>query len=279
MHGVYAYLTRHKDFRFDKQELQLKFTIILKELREMLKLALVYLLTTVYSNSNVQCNTYECVDFTQESQCYARQEVGSCFNFQLHACSQDEFCDFYSDFAKGNCEQHVPTKLPGEFCKLPADCLSNACVGEKCQGVAEKGACVQDEECSHGLFCNKEKGECAPVIKIHKDCTEKDRCDAGLVCNGVCVPLFSIPKEKTSGFGPACETFYAEDGVCAEGPKLKGENAGEGPIQCSTSCTYTTPKDSIELPCVCGMTKEGTKYCNPGIGDVNLGDVLCSIKF
>eukprot|EP00826_Nyctotherus_ovalis_P061514 TRINITY_DN8762_c0_g1_i1.p1 TRINITY_DN8762_c0_g1~~TRINITY_DN8762_c0_g1_i1.p1 ORF type:complete len:246 (-),score=44.93 TRINITY_DN8762_c0_g1_i1:206-943(-) len=245
----------------------------------MLKLALVYLLTTAYSDSNVKCNTYECTTFTQQSQCYAKQQIGDRFNFQLHSCPQDQLCDFYNDFGQGSCKEHVPTKLPGEFCKSPADCSSNICLNHTCQGVEEKGSCVQDEQCNHGLFCKKKNGECAPVIGVNKECTKNDRCDAGLVCNGVCVPLFSIPKGNNSDFGPACETFYAEDGVCTEGPKLKGENAGEGPTQCNTLCTYTTPKDSSELPCVCGMTSEETKYCNPGIGDINLDDVLCSIKF
>jgi len=102
-----------------------------------------------------------------------------------------------------------------------------------------------------------------------------DMCAVGFVCNDHCVPMFSIKKGDKSKSSAACETLFAINGICAEGPRLEGKNGySKEPALCKDTCSYfASGKFFMDTPCVCGMDSKGTQYCNPGLGDINIDDV------
>ena len=54
-----------------------------------------------------------------------------------------------------------------------------------------------------------------------EECVEGDMCAVGFVCNDRCVPMFSVKKGDKSKSSAACETLFAINGTCAEGPRLE----------------------------------------------------------
>ena len=46
-------------------------------------------------------------------------------------------------------------------------------------------------------------------------------CAVGLVYNDHCVSMFTLKRGSESKSPAACETFFAMDGYCDKGPRLK----------------------------------------------------------
>lgn len=244
----------------------------------MQRIILLSFLISLYSASATQCNIFDCAN--AQDKCYTLKPNGENFKYALGSCPEGQLCDLESDFDTGSCKSRLPMRLPGEFCTENGDCRSNLCEGpnggKKCKGKDDKDGCNNDEDCNYGLYCATNK--CTAVKKLDADCKAGEKCDAGLVCNlGKCTPIFSIPNEKEAGASSACETFFAHGGKCAVGPTLeKTTGAHKEPIKCENDCRYRFADngDFITSSCVCGMTHEVKKYCNPGIGDIDLNDVF-----
>jgi len=102
-----------------------------------------------------------------------------------------------------------------------------------------------------------------------------DMCAVGLACNDRCVPMFSVKKNSKSKSSAACETLFAINGICVEGPRLEGKNGSiKEPAPCEGKCLYlASGYPLMNTSCVCGMDSKGTQYCNPGLGDINIDDV------
>lgn len=242
----------------------------------MQRIFLLCLFISLCSGSEVQCSKFDCFELGEDNKCYTLKRSKHLFDYTLKSCPDGKLCDLESNFDSGLCQDNLPRRLPGEFCAKPEDCRSKQCDSAKCIGSDAGQPCSNDESCNHGLYCNA--GICAAVKKVTENCQAKEKCDAGLVCNkATCVPILSVTEGGEADVSSACGTFFATGGHCVAGPRLKErpENA-DGPIACATDCKYRLGENENYLTssCVCGMTHEGKKYCNPGIGEIKLNDVF-----
>ena len=196
--------------------------------------------------------------------------------YKLHQFPPDKYCVLNYNSTPGICQNIAKSHYPGEFCDKNTDCMYGICQSNICE-VTNPSHCNTDEECNYGKYCNS-KSECETVAKFNEKCEGK-KCDSGLVCNNnVCIIMGTIENGKIVTKNSACKSFYAyknnkDELECIEGPKLRNKDRDTGE---SPNCTYGRSGKEIlfELYRACGYTEIGTKYCNPGLGDVNFDDVF-----
>lgn len=233
-----------------------------------------------YARANFECDVYKCDDSLASGICLQRKNNGLHFEYSLKACDSGKSCLIDSTLNAGTCEAHLKAKYPGEHCDHDSECLNSVCTPEKiCDGLNESASCDIDYECNYGLYCHYEVGTgvCKKVVTLGGPCGPSERCDAGLVCNkGKCVIMGSIKEGDSADMGAACETFYTDGAKCVAGPKLVATN--DTPL-CSNTCSYSVAgsEKTVNLPCVCGMSETPRKYCRPGVGDLNIADVIADI--
>lgn len=237
----------------------------------MTKVVLICLLAALCSSSDVKCGNYQSKAFDAK-QCYEVKREDKQFQFYLGTCPENSACDFYTNFERGDCVEKVPTRLPGEYCGDTNTCRYGTCKNNICEGAKYNETCTLDEECQPGLYCNKTK-ICDYTIPNGQPCTNENKCGPGHVCDEKCIAMLSIETGVNSKVSAACKSFYAYNGTCVEGPKLDREDGGEGPMECTTGCSYISSAGTLTSACACGMNDGQKKYCNPGIGDVKFDDV------
>lgn len=219
-----------------------------------------------------KCSIYQCGQLA-DNECARMNET----HFVLKSCSGEATCDFQIGSKPSTCKVPLRSKLPGEHCTAPSDCITNACDKSVCVGGKEDATCYHDHDCNPRLFCNGESGKCSGVAHEGEYCEPRKLCDSGLVChNAKCIRIGTIKVGSSADTPEACETLYVRGGVCAKGPKLvrNRSESQEGPAACEDKCTYTY-EDSKEFATRCTCTKQGNPslLCNPGHADVDIGDV------
>jgi len=194
----------------------------------------------------------------------------------LKACPEQKVCDFTSPqenkefFCRNN--SHSPIYYPGEYCSNDSECFSNICKDNTCKG---KENCNKDIDCKPGHYCLK--GTCEEAVTEGKECNETKKCKANLVCNKTCIKLGSIKNGQEAINPKACSSFYITGGKCSTGPKLNEEDKDkENPKQ----CTYKYKDESTRTDkAICGLNKEGARYCALGEGDMELEKVVLLVKW
>ena len=223
-----------------------------------------------------ECYKYECVTFENSSQCASKEtdEI-----IQLQPCTSPLVCPLELGERPDYCRDNLvlEQRYPGEYCEDGYECYSGECIDNKCKGGDVSKTCSYNYECDAGLYCNDKK--VCNHTNIHIDCNSFESCGAFHVCsNYKCVGMGSIDNGKPATVSAACKSFYTYKGNCTEAPKLVRENQCTGPEPCNNTSNRTCLYESNTIKnitdhCKCGMTREGTKFCNPGIGDIDISDV------
>jgi len=245
----------------------------------MKKIILICLLSIAYSSEGFNCPTYGCNPSAKP--CLTIQDEKVRYHYKVNSCPEGEYCNFDFNTEESSCtNKSLNERFPGEYCKDNDDCLSRSCKDSKCVNITHDGSCHNHADCSLEHFCHSGTKKCTKVKSFDEKCNKGDMCAVGLACNDKCVPMFSIGKGDNSTSSAACETFFAINGTCVEGPRLEptsfGErnNISEGPVPCAKHCPYiAADKFNIQSSCVCGMDPDGKKYCNPGLGEIDINDV------
>lgn len=243
-------------------------------------LAAFAVLQTYASN---KCALYH-EDEKLESSVCARMEVkDNVPHIALKDCAEG-VCAFSQENYGGQCVEYRGGLYPGEKCGRAEECISGKSANEHCTGEAIGTGCTDDAICESGSYCDEKTKVCTAVVEENGDCSGGQQCSVGLMCDGTkCVRMFSIEKDKDSPLPALCETFYIRNGKCADGPLLKRKegDSGEGPVGCTEECTYEykeAPTDGYSTKCVCGKSDTETLYCNPGIGEIDFGNVFSHIN-
>lgn len=178
--------------------------------------------------------------------------------------------------------------LPGERCNVTRDCTSGNCTernsckkGTKCdkssklcRGRGERDFCSSDNDCNEELYCG-ERGICIPTITAGKGCNEEKKCESNSFCyKGNCTVFGSLEIGTPATVVAACRTYFIHEGKCAIGPKRKGDHI----CPHTNVCTYTLAGEDKTEPCVCARNKEGSKFCPPGLGDIDITPVITLIR-
>jgi len=185
-------------------------------------------------------------------------------------------CSYIFDIKESFCRRPYSQKLPGEYCTYEYECKDDRCNENKCpRNNYNDGSCDKHERCDLQQFCHETTKKCTRLKTMNEECVEGDMCAVGFACNDRCVPMFSVKKGDKSKSSAACETFFAINGTCVEGPRLEGKNGySKEPALCEDKCSYfASGEPFMDTSCVCGMDSDGTQYCNPGLGDINIDDV------
>lgn len=235
---------------------------------------LILLLAAVSQGHPVPCPKHVCSDkFSANNVCAKVDFSKDSVEVSLRTCNGGQVCDVSPlNLAETFCSPYYTiTKFyPGEYCTNSIECYSNTCDNNKCKGQKENEECTGDIDCNPGLYCLNTR--CAKAV-ANDVCTEEQKCAANCAKNGDrCDLIGSVDNGKPSHVPGACRSLHIdEEGNCSEGPKLDPKQKNKAnPEQCS----YTVGgKTKEELP-VCGMNKDGHRYCNPGLGDVNIDPVF-----
>lgn len=217
------------------------------------------------------CVKYNCVSkLTHPDACMKLNMNGMNNEVNLKPCDKEKLCDT-SKITNGEylcvANYTTPRLYPGEYCITNSSCLSQSCVDNVCRGRNESAECSQNFECNPGLRCLG--GQCKNTSAEKKPCTTHEDCRVNLVCtHGYCRKIGSLQPSDKSTVPGACSTFYIEDEICEEAPKLAHENL--------THCSYTN--GHIESP-VCGMANGNKKYCRYMPGDVKIKDVFVIVTY
>lgn len=214
------------------------------------------------------CPSYKCTD-TFKDGCSLMVDN----TIQLKPCPSPKICDFNIGLHKSQCEASIKSRYPGEYCDNPGDCLKGECKDHRCT-VGNK-ECATDLDCGPQHFCETAGKTCVRTASEGKECGPLKKCDAGLACgDSKCVKVGSLKENDKAILPAACSTLHIRQGKCAQGPKLV-RNGGEGPAQCDKECQYKY-SDNTTFPtgCVCELSSDPKLLCNPGIGDVDIKDVL-----
>jgi len=225
--------------------------------------------------ASTQCYTYKCDASIDAEYCAITSNANK--TYTLRPCENPKVCDFHPENTFSSCVGHVGVRYPGEYCKDYKDCISGNCTNDNCE--VENDKCSTDAQCSYGYYCNETTSKCSLVKKENDDCTTKDKCDSGLACgNGKCVKMGSLEVKSHSLSPGACKSFYTYENECAESPKLKSDSIpSNGPVKCNNGCKYSSEgKSDFESSCSCGYINGSDLYCNPGIGDIEISDVILS---
>jgi len=228
-----------------------------------------------------ECPKYSCgANFENPNACSKQIMEEHNVHMLLRECKENEVCDIKENSdEEGVCAKHYSASkfLPGEFCTDNSECLSTVCKDGVCVGKGEGEQCEIADECNPGLMCHGKL--CNSAAKENDECDAWHHvCQANLVCdNGHCVKIGSKKKGEKANAPGACETLYVHEGVCTTAPTLLTKSD----VKCTedTMCEYEI-KDigKFSEKCVCGMTKDGEKFCNPGRGDAAISDYMKYVK-
>jgi len=192
----------------------------------------------------------------------------------LKGCKEDLVCDVSPfNLQETSCSLYYTTTkfYPGEYCRNETECYSGICENGKCKGQEEDKDCTKDIDCDPGLYCLEKFCKKAIVNDIYG---KNQKCAANYVKNdNRCVKIGSIDNDKPASVSGACRSLYINSkGLCSEGPKLIKSESN------STKCQYQVSETEKEDgDPVCGMSKSGESYCNPGVGDIDFASVLLGI--
>lgn len=228
-----------------------------------------------------------CAVFGNSLECYRYMgglAKGSCSKFELKdgkptlflgECDKDKYCHYLFSDKVENCSDTPPKKYPGEFCEKKEECLSNNCTKNVCNATKiESMECSSHAECDVGFYCGKKK-TCVKLKDHNETCSKDEPCKVSMVCsNSKCVGRGTIKDGGEASVPEACESFYLKEKKCQEGPKLA--NTEKKCKDENTTCTYkyTNNETAFIRRCKCGVTEDGSSYCAPGIGDINIEPVL-----
>lgn len=222
------------------------------------------------------CTKYICeTKFPNPDTCAKQTFVDNVMSLSLRGCNATSVCDIkYNLDEEAVCTPYysIARFYPGEYCVNDAECYSGKCEKGTCVGLGENGICSSDTDCAAGLFCHEDV--CMKAGERGKSCGEEFKCQAGLVCdNNICVLIGSKGNGQDASVPAACASQFATGKTCRPGPKLISPGGLEK-CPLTGSCEYALDDGKTFMePCVCGMTKEGSRFCNPGRGNVDTSDV------
>lgn len=246
---------------------------------EAMKSWIIVPLMAALALARINCPIYNCeLNFANKESCYRQSYINGNISLQLHSCLDNKVCDIQqssSDAEQGTCAKaySAPISYPGEYCRNSSECYSTQCVNSTCVGLSKDSACVSDADCAAGLYCLS--ATCQPALKEGEACDATHRCMSNLVCDsGSCVLIGSRKVGTIASMPGACETMYVFNGKCAAGPTLK-TSVGLTNSPEDGQCVYAFSEGkTITKEPTCGMTSKGKTFCNPGIGDVKIANVL-----
>jgi hypothetical protein len=131
---------------------------------------------------------------------------GICCNRSCHP--NNEFCD------EGFCAPFYETRIDGDRCAWPDQCISRNCVD---------GACCQATTCPNGQECQLGTGQCGPAANNGELCSGEAECTSGYCVNGVCC------RDSTCLAGEVCEP---RSGICRL-PRANGHRCAID-LQCTS---------------------------------------------
>lgn len=205
-----------------------------------------------------QCRIYSCNESFTDNVCGVWDNEKA----NLTMCQSGNICVIpYETGNKAYCRNSstYSTRLPGEYCSNPSQCLyNNNCTENICRGRSIGKPCESDGECDTELYCYK--GFCK---KPEKDCTDDKKCRTDEVCNNnECVLIAQLENGRRASVPAACKSYYAEGGFCRTGPKLVGTDK-------NGLCTYNVDDKYkfYELP-LCSLNDR--TFCPPGRGNVDM---------
>ena len=226
-----------------------------------------------------QCLVYSCNNALPKGTCSTKVVNPSNITYQMKACEDSKICDVRLK-GEDKCADFYDQKLayPGEFCRNDKECIRGKCdVNNTKQCILSPGneTCTDDLDCNPGLFCKA--GNCVALKMDKEACGKEDKCHPSFACNdSVCVKIGTGKIGEKASSPIICNSFYLEDGVCKEGPKLSNYSE-DRPVQCPQEgvCTYKFKEGdrSFTDKCRCGRASTGAKYCQPGRGDISMQDV------
>lgn len=213
-------------------------------------------------------------------------------NVHYHkVCTEPQVCNTENAVDPVKCTD-PEKRLPGVYCKDNNDCKSKQCdiKAHKCEGKKKGDPCATIDECNPGLRCiDKAPVDpeipkiCNDAIAIGDACTKDDDCIVPTICtSGKCSLIGTLKNGMKATDKLQCESFYmakekgAADNVCMESPKLaKNENEMSAPPRCENDayCTYKVNKIEQTIPCECGRTENGSKYCQLFPGNIKIDNV------
>ena len=243
-----------------------------------MRLFLVLLLAGLGWSASQSCPVYQCDGvFLNPDGCAKQEMINGLLTYSLRVCNGSKaVCNIVSLLdEEDRCASgsSLATQYPGEYCRTNSECYSGSCFKSVCEGEKVNASCLSSADCLPGLQCLYSK--CAPANKPDEECWF-NTCQANSVCNGThCVLIGSKSIGELASVPGECSSFFVYEGRCTKGPRLKREGNKDS-LACPASnvCNYTCGEGHFRvLDCVCGMTKSGSKYCNPGQGDVDLSDV------
>lgn len=244
----------------------------------MKSLAIVMACVALSVMAEFTCDVYSCSELAK-GQCASIEWSINHSLYKLQACPDKKVCDLHLGVEPDTCEDSrtTPYRFPGELCAKDAECFGGKCEKNVCQGAASGESCNDDSYCNPGLYCDAAEKKCVPTKKRGDDCST-GKCDAFLVCDQKkCTDVGRLENNKPASAPAACKSFYVRNGACSAGPTLirAATDPQTGPITCPASgeCHYKLGNQEIAEPCTCGRTEKGTKYCNPGKGDMNPDNV------
>lgn len=150
------------------------------------------------------------------------------------------------------CDPFNIGKIEGYFCRTNEDCASKKCINNKCIGLTENSFCFFSEQCTLGLYCDKENktqcslGKCLKLKKLNEECnTALNNCDSDLYCyNNKCIQLFSLSIGSLVDDYRLCKTgitYYDKKNKSKKCSKIL--KSKESPFNCSYS--YETEEGII----------------------------------
>lgn len=198
------------------------------------------------------------------------------------------YCPTLLDYQQDDnvCQEPVPDPpgniYPGEKCTTNSSCVNDYC-SEKtglCVGLNQGEACIDDQECSGGLFC-EDDGFCVPQLNEGETCSTDYQCSNSHGCSiasgdsGVCLPYFSVPIGGSVNACYGVSSHFCATGTCQMSTFGKGTcispitSTSSIPMSCQYDhdCTGTSGGLSFQSSCQCGYTPVGTAYCYPFLGD------------
>lgn len=255
--------------------------------RELMAIILLTMAYVAYGMG--ECPLFKCSKDVEEGFCAYANQIKDDTMINLNPCKNDLVCNYEDLIGKNTAkcvkpEKSLGIKYPGEYCEQNEECTGFTSIGHgmecqdnTCMGKEENEPCTFSMTCAPEYYCNVKAGKCLTRGKLNDDCTsEMGSCDTPYVCvKEKCVRAGTLEVGEPIDNDFACKTLYSENGRCAVGPKLKGYKEGTGPMICHGNCTYIIGKSpEAHEPCTCGHTETGTKFCNPGYGDVNFSDIF-----